>query len=298
MDKLRAITVFRRVIELGSFKAAAEDLNLSKAAISKNINELEQYLQSPLINRTTRKMHITENGQRYYNHVRNILDELSDADMSIIESSHQPRGLIKVSVPMSVGLLKINPAVCEFMRLNPEISVELIMNDHYVDLVEQGLDIAIRGGAELDTSSLKSRKLLDLNRVLCASPHYIAQAPVLESPDDLSFQHCLVYSLSSSPTQWTFSHIADTRTKAIDLARGSYTVNNGLALKQAVEAGLGIVLTPEIFVKAEIANGKLVSLLPQWQAQTHALYAVYPFHKEKSLKVRAFIDYLVEYFAP
>ena len=111
MDKLRAITVFRRVIELGSFKAAAEDLGLSKAAISKNINELEDYLKSPLINRTTRKMHITENGQLYYNHVRSILDDLTNADLSIMESSHHLRGLIKVSVPMSVGLLKINPAV-------------------------------------------------------------------------------------------------------------------------------------------------------------------------------------------
>lgn len=149
MDKLRAITVFRRVIELGSFKAAAEDMGLSKAAISKNINELEDYLKSPLINRTTRRMHITENGQRYYDHVRTILDELSHADLSIIESSHQLSGLIKVSVPMSMGILKINPAICEFMQLHPEVSIEVILNDHYVDLVEQGLDVAIRGGGRI-----------------------------------------------------------------------------------------------------------------------------------------------------
>ena len=176
MDKLRAITVFRRVIELGSFKAAAEDMRLSKAAISKNINELEDYLKSPLINRTTRRMHITENGQRYYDHVRTILDELSHADLSIIESSHQLSGLIKVSVPMSIGIVKLNPAICEFMQLHPEISIEVMLNDHYVDLVEQGLDVAIRGGGALQNSSLKSRKLVDMKRVLCASPKYIEQA--------------------------------------------------------------------------------------------------------------------------
>lgn len=295
MDKLRAITVFRRVIELGSFKAAAEDMGLSKAAISKNINELEDYLKSPLINRTTRRMHITENGQRYYDHVRTILDELSHADLSIIESSHQLSGLIKVSVPMSMGILQLNPAICEFMQLHPEISIEVIMNDHYVDLVEQGLDVAIRGGGELQSSSLKSRKLLDMKRVLCASPKYIEQAEQLLSPDELNQHNCLHYSLSSSPRHWEFRKKGEK--KAIDLAPSSYVVNNGLALKQAVIAGLGITLTPEIFVDKELKSGELVRLLPEWLAESHALYAIYPYHKEQSQKVRTFIDFLIDYFA-
>lgn len=295
MDKLRAITVFRRVIELGSFKAAAEDMGLSKAAISKNINELEDYLKSPLINRTTRKMHITENGQLYYNHVRTILDELSNADLSIMESPHQLRGLIKVSMPMSVGLLQLNPAVCEFMILHPEISVEVIMSDQYVDLVEQGIDVAVRGGGELKNSSLKSRKILDMKRVLCASPSYLINAKELTSPDDLIFQNCLIYSLSSSPRHWVFRK--QDEVKAIDLASTTYAVNNSLALKQATLAGLGITLTPELFIKKELASGELIKLLPTWEADKHALYAVYPYHKEQSQKVRTFIDFLIEYFS-
>ncbi|NRA82493.1 MAG: LysR family transcriptional regulator [Gammaproteobacteria bacterium] len=294
MDKLRAITVFRRVIELGSFKAAAEDMALSKAAISKNINELEDYLKTPLINRTTRKMHITENGQVYYNHVRSILDDLSQADLSIIESSHRLRGTIKISMPMSLGVLQINPAVCEFMRLNPEISVEISMVDQYVDLVQNGLDVAIRGGGELKNSSLKFRKLLELKRVLCASPEYLERADKLVSPDDLYSHNCLVYSLSSSPRHWVFRNAGTV--KAIDLAPGTYVVNNGLALKQATQAGLGIILIPELFVKKEIESGELISLLPKWKAESHSLYAVYPYHKEQSQKVRAFIDFLVDYF--
>jgi len=295
MDKLRAITVFRRVIELGSFKAAAEDMGLSKAAISKNINELEDYLKSPLINRTTRKMHITDNGQRYYDHVRTILDELANADLSIMESSPQLSGLIKVSMPMSIGLLQLNPAVCDFMKLHPEISIEVIMSDQYVDLIEQGIDIAIRGGGELKNSSLKSRKLLEMKRVLCASPNYMENAEALTSPDDLCLQNCLIYSLSSSPRHWIFRN--QTETKAIDLLPSSYVVNNGLALKQATLAGLGITLTPELFVNKELASGELIRLLPSWQADKHALYAVYPYHKEQSQKIRTFIDFLIEYFS-
>lgn len=294
MDKLRAITVFRRVIELGSFKAAAEDMALSKAAISKNISELEDFLKTPLINRTTRKMHITENGQHYFNHVCAILDDLSNADLSIIESSHRLRGKIKISMPMSLGVLQINPAVCEFMQLHPEISVEVTMVDQYVDLVKDGIDVAIRGGGELKNSNLRFRKLLDLKRILCASPKYIEHAKELISPSDLCLHNCLVYSLSSSPRHWVFSHLD--KTEAVDLTPGSYVVNNGLALKQAVQAGLGISLTPELFVEKEIESGELVNLLPEWKAQSHALYAVYPYHKEQSQKVRTFIDFLVDYF--
>jgi len=295
MDKLRAITVFRRVIELGSFKAAAEDMGLSKAAISKNINELEDYLQSPLINRTTRKMHITENGQRYYNQVRAILDELTTADLSIMESSYQLRGLIKVSMPMSVGLLQLNPAVCEFMRLHPEIAVEVIMSDQYVDLVEQGIDVAIRGGGELKNSSLKSRKILDIKRIICASASYLESAEKLESPDDLSNQNCLIYSLSASAMHWVFRK--QEQVKAIDISSSYYAVNNGLALKQAALAGLGITLIPELFVSKELESGALTRLLPSWKADKHTLYAVYPYHKEQSQKVRTFIDFLINYFA-
>lgn len=295
MDKLRAIAVFRRVIELGSFKAAAEDMNLSAAAVSKNINELEDYLKSPLINRTTRKMHVTENGRLYYNYVCTILDELANADLSIIESVDHLKGLIKLSVPVSIGLLRINPAVCEFMRLYPEVSVEVIMSDRYDDLVENGLDVAIRGGGELKESSLKSRKLLDLKRVLCASPDYVRDFGKLGGPDDLVHHNCLVYSLSSSPRRWVFRN--DSEVKSIDFALGSYVVNNGLALGQAALAGLGIIMVPEIFVEDDIREGKLVTLLPEWVADSHALYAVYPYHKEQSKKVRALIDFLVGYFS-
>ncbi|MGF1878694.1 LysR family transcriptional regulator [Photobacterium frigidiphilum] len=294
MDKIRALNVFRRVVELGSFKGAAEDLNLSKAAISKNINELEDYLQSPLINRTTRKLHITENGQLYYNQVCNVLDSLKHADLSVIESSHTLKGSLKISAPMSLGIIEINPIVCAFMALNPELSIELVMSDQYIDLIEQGVDIAIRGGGELNNSSLRSRKLIDMRRVLCASPHYLAQSEPLTTPDDLIKHKCLIYSFSSSARRWLFKN--QDQIKEVELSQGAYVVNNGLALKQTACLGHGIILIPRLFIRDELEKKELVEVLPEWKAGNHSLYMVYPYHKEQSHKVREFIDFVVNHF--
>lgn len=294
MDKLRALTVYRRVIELGSFKAAADDLNLSKAAISKNIYELEDYLQSPLINRTTRKLHVTEQGRSYYQQICHVLDSLAQADLSVLEASDSLRGSLKISVPMSLGLLEINPLVCDFMKQHPDLAVELVMNDHYIDLMEQGVDIAIRGGAALADSSFRSRKLTDLKRVLCASPDYLEKSPPLVTPEDLSKHHCLVYSLSSSSRRWSFKKQQERLD--IELPAGRYVVNNSLALAQTAKLGHGIALLPEYFVKQALAQGELQQVLSDWQAEEHSLYIIYPYHKEQSQKIRAFIDFIVQHF--
>jgi DNA-binding transcriptional LysR family regulator len=294
MDKLRALTVYRRVIELGSFKAAADDLNLSKAAISKNICELEDYLQSPLINRTTRKLHVTEQGKSYYQQICHVLDNLVQADLSVLEASDSLRGSLKISVPMSLGILEINPLVCAFMNQHPDLAIELVMNDHYIDLMEHGVDIAIRGGATLADSSFRSRKLADLTRVLCASADYLAKSAPLVTPEDLHKHQCLVYSLSSSARRWSFKK-QDQRLD-IELPTGRYTVNNGLALAQTAKLGHGIALVPEYFVKQALAKGELQQVLSDWQTEQHSLYLIYPYHKEQSQKIRAFIDFMVQHF--
>ncbi|MDR7121998.1 LysR family transcriptional regulator [Rheinheimera soli] len=296
MDKLRALNVYKRVVELGSFKAAAEDLNLSKAAISKNIHELEDYLQSPLINRTTRKLHVTEQGQLYYQQVCHVLDSLKLADLSVMEATQSLRGSLKISVPMSLGIVEINPMVCAFMAQHPGLSIELVMNDHYIDLVEQGVDIAIRGGAVLADSSFRCRKLTELKRVLCASPEYLKRSGPLLSPDDLSAHNCLIYSFSSSARRWSFKKQG--QLSEIELPFGHYVVNNSLALAQTVKLGLGIALLPEYFVKQELAKGELLEVLPEWKAEDHTLYLIYPYHKEQSQKIRTFIDFMVQHFSP
>ncbi|MGF1687428.1 LysR family transcriptional regulator [Photobacterium japonica] len=294
MDKIRALTVFRRVVELGSFVAAADDLNLSKAAVSRNINELESYLKSPLINRTTRQLHITDNGQLYYQQVCNVLDALKNADLSVIESSQRLTGRLTISAPMSLGIVEINPIICAFMQAHPELTIDVVMSDEVMDLIDQGIDVAIRGGGEMGNSSLRSRKLFDIRRVLCASPAYVDQAGALQTPDDIVNHRLLSYSLSSTARRWTFKQ--HDMVKAIDLPPSVYAVNSGLALTQTVCAGHGIALLPDFFVEKELASGELVELLPEWQMDKHALYIVYPYHKEQSSKVRAFIDFVVKHF--
>lgn len=295
MDKLRAITVFRRVVELGSFKGAAEDLNLSKAAISKNIRELEEFLKSPLINRTTRKLSITDSGQSYYHQIRQILDDLSNADLAIRESANSLSGVLRISAPMSFGLTIINKAICEYMKTYPKVEIELVLSDQYTDLVSGGFDIAIRGASTLKDSSLKQRKLLTLKRVLCASPTYLSNHPEIKSPQEIEQHNCMVYSLSSSPTQWRYKKDAETHT--ILIKPGSYVVNNGLALTQAAIAGLGVILTPEMLIRSSLKSRQLVPLLPDIEFESHALYAVYPYHKETSRKLRTLIDFLAEYLS-
>lgn len=294
MDKLRALTIYRRVIELGSFKAAADDLNLSKAAISKNIYELEDYLQSPLINRTTRKLHVTDQGKSYYQQICHVLDSLAQADLSVLDALDSLQGSLKISVPMSLGILEINPLVCAFMTQHPNLAVELVMNDHYIDLMEQGVDIAIRGGAALADSSFRSRKLTDLKRILCAAPDYLEKSPHLITPEDLSRHNCLIYSLSSSARRWSFKK--QEQRQDVELPAGRYVVNNGLALAQTAKLGHGIALLPEYFVKQALAQGELRQVLSDWQAEDHSLYIIYPYHKEQSQKIRAFIDFMVLHF--
>lgn len=295
MDKLRAITVFRRVIELGSFKGAAEDLNLSKAAISKNIRELEEFLQSPLINRTTRNLSITDSGQAYYQQVRHILDDLRNADLAIQESTDSLSGVLRISAPMSFGLTLINAGLCEFMKTYPKVKVELVLSDQYTDLVSGGFDIAIRGAGTLKDSSLKQRKLLTLKRILCASPAYLSNHPDIKKPQELEQHNCMVYSLSSSPTQWTYKK--NTKKHTILIRPSSYVVNNSLALTQAAITGLGIILTPELLVRTSLNSRQLVPLLPDIEFESHALYAVYPYHKETSRKLRTLIEFLAEYLS-
>ncbi|WP_202264009.1 MULTISPECIES: LysR family transcriptional regulator [unclassified Alteromonas] len=294
MDKLRALEVFRRVIELGSFSAAAEDLNLSKAAVSKNINELEDSLKTALINRTTRKLHITESGKAYYNHVSAILNDLANADLSILETSNVLRGTLRISIPMTLGVLKINPIICRFQKQYPNVSIEVTMDDSYVDLLEKGIDIAIRGGGILKDSSLKSRKLLDIERVVCASPEYLAANPKLTEPKDLLSHNCLIYTLSSSRS-WVFTK--GTQTQTVHPKPSSYAVNNGLGLRQAIVSGLGVTLTPKMIVDDAIAAGHVVELMSDWKSENHTLYALYPYHKEQSPKLRTFIDFLASHLS-
>ncbi|MFQ2390194.1 LysR family transcriptional regulator [Aeromonas dhakensis] len=294
MNKITALNVFRRVVEMGTFRAAADDLHLSQAAVSKNINELEAYLGIALINRTTRRLSVTEAGMTYYRQICAVLDGLDAADQSIMAASFTPRGRLRIGMPMSYGLIRLNPLVCEFQRRYPEIGIEVILSDAYMDLVDQGLDVVIRGAGTLEDSTLRAKPLCQVPRVLCAAPDYLKEAGQPAHPEDLKEHNCLRYSLSSSPNKWCFSLAEESL--AVDMRLASFCANNGIALKQAAVQGLGVILVPNEFVASELADGTLVKLLPDWQPDPHALFAVYPFHKEQSPNVRLFIEFIVKAF--
>lgn len=293
MDRFTTLTVFRRVVELGSFSAAAQDLNYSNAAVSKMIKDLEAHLGAQLIVRTTRSLHLTDVGQSYFEQVSDILDSVAAADDTVRSEAGMPRGRLKISAPMSFGLVVVSKLLPRFARKYPEIKIDLVMSDSFVDIIEEGFDLAIRGG-QLADSSLKARKLLDIERVLCASPTYLAEHGSPADPDALVEHACLAYSASASPKVWHLQSGSDQ--KSIALPAG-YRANNSLAVRDAVLEGLGIGLLPELFVTEELARGALINALPAWKGERQALYALYPAHRETSLKHRLLVDFLVEEFA-
>lgn len=199
-------------------------------------------------------------------------------------------------MPMSYGLSRLNPLVCEFQRRYPAIGIEVILSDAYMGLVDQRLDVVIRGAGTLEDSTLRAKPLCQVRRVLCAAPDYLKEAGQPAQPEDLKAHNCLRYSLSSSPDKWCFSR--DAESLAVELPPASFCANNGIALKQAAVQGLGVILVPYEFVTNELADGTLVALLPDWQPDPHALFAVYPFHKEQSPNVRLFIEFIVKAFQP
>ena len=291
MDKLTALRVFRRVVERESFSRAARDLRLSNAAVSKNVRELEEELGAPLIQRTTRRLHLTPVGEGYYQRAVAILDALAEADRSVKDLTTTPRGLLRVASPMSLGLTDVTPAIADFLVQYPDVKLELEMSDRAVDVVREGFDVCIRGGGALADSSLVAKKLTHLQRVVVGARSYIDRAGEPRSPAQLASHRCLVYSLSTSPTRWTFVKGASTKSVDID---GPLRASSSLALVQAAAAGVGLAFVPLLAVRRELAEDRLVTILRDWRGEPQALYAVYPRHRERSHLLRLFIEHLAQ----
>jgi DNA-binding transcriptional LysR family regulator len=291
MDKLTALRIFRRVNELGSFAAAARDLDLSNAAVSKNIRELEDHLGVRLINRTTRRLHLTEAGAGYLNRVSAILEDLGNADTAAASEASGLRGRLKVAAPMSVGLAKVAPAIAAFLVDHPGMAVDLELDDRPADIIGDGYDVAIRGAGRLKDSSLVARLLTRLDRTACASPDYLRARGEPRTPAALAGHDCLIYSLSASPDRWIFRRGKEVQAAAIG---GRLRINNSLALAAAAAAGLGIALVPRFAVAAELARGALVEILDGWRCEPISIYAIYPKQRHESLKVRRFIEHMAQ----
>ena len=295
MDLLAAIEAFVRVAESNSFSEAARRLRLSKSVVSRQVSALEAELGVRLFHRTTRSLTLTEAGRGYFESTSRILEELEAARLAVSHLQATPRGLLRVNAPMSFGFLHLAPALPDFLALYPEVSVDLVMNDRFVDLVDEGFDVAVRIGALVD-SSLVARRLAPVRRVMCASPAYLAARGVPATPDDLRHHDCLSNSNIATLHEWRFV-TADGRPWPVDV-KGRFRANNGDALRIAALRHLGIANLPSFIAGGALQAGTLVSVLDGFTLQDMSLNAVYPHARYLSPKVRAFVDFLAERFGP
>lgn len=254
MDRLTALEVFRHAAELGSFAGASRHLGLSPAAVSKNIGELEAHLGVRLFHRTTRRMSLTEEGSLYYERVVRVLDELEDADGALSAMREVPRGLLRVSAPMTLALVRLSSAIPEFLSRNPELSLDLQLEDRRVNLVKEGFDIALRGSDHLEDSTLIARKLMTLDHVVCGAPAYFERAGVPASPEELPRHACVRFTLSGHANEWTFQK--GNRSIKVPV-QGRYKVASSLAVRDALRAGFGLSLIPRIYVEEDTRRGSI-----------------------------------------
>lgn len=295
MENLADIAVFVKVVASGNFTKAAERLGLSRAVISKYLTRLEARLGTRLLNRTTRRLSLTETGAALYEASRGALAQIEEAEFAISQLQTAPRGRLKVTVPMSFGILHVAPAMAEFLAAYPDISVDMTMEDRVVDLVDEGFDLAVRI-ANLADSSLVAHRFAPSRMTICASPGYLSKHGMPETPDDLAQHNCIVYSYASTPDVWRLTG-PDGKEVAVPV-RGNFRVNNGLAEREAALNGLGICVTPTFYVGTAIRERRLQVVLNGYRAHELTVYAVYPARQYLSPKVRAFIDFFAARFGP
>ena len=291
MDQLAAMRAFARTAETGSFSAAAHRLGLSKSMISRQISALEAELGVRLLQRTTRKLALTEGGQAYLDRCQRILSDVDEANQLVSHLQAVPRGKLRVNGPLSFGIQHLSPMLPRFLRSWPEIHMDMTMTDRFIDLVEEGYDVAVRIG-KLPDSSLIVRRIAPIRRVVCATPEYFATHGKPEIPADLVHHQCLAHG----GVEWRF--ITPDGTPFSVEAGGRFRADNGDVLRQMALAGVGLTYLPTFFVGDDLRNGRLVPVLETFIPQDTALHAVYPAARHLSPKVRAFVDFLAETFGP
>ena len=293
MDKFDAMRAFVAVVDAGSFVGAAERLQISKAVVSRLVAELEEFLGVRLLHRTTRKLSLTPEGDTFVGRCRSVLFEVQEAEDDVSHRSAQARGLLRVNVPVSYGLSHLAALWPGFMKKHPEVTLDVTLSDRVVDLVEEGYDLAVRIG-KLESSTLVSRRLSGTRMILCASPDYIKQNSVPKKPEDLSRHRILAYSLLSSGDHWFFTSAGDAKQKVSVRVAPVMRTNNGDTCRAAALQDQGIVLQPDFLIGEDIQAGRLIELMPEWQAGELGIFAVYPSRRYLPAKVRLLIEYLAE----
>ena len=293
MDRLTGMAVFVKVVESSSFAAAARHFRLSPAMVSRHVHALEEQLGAQLLNRTTRRVSPTEAGQAYYQRVRQVLADLDEADRLAGDLQATPRGVLRITSSQSFGIRHLAPAIADYLALCPEVQIEVTLNDRYLDIIEEGMDLAIRIG-HLEDSSLVARRLAPIRMALCAAPAYIARHGTPQAPADLARHNCLIYTYAASQSEWRF--VDDAGHEHVVRIAGRLQANNGDVLRIAALEGQGVALGPTFILGDDLRAGTLLRLLPGFAPPQVGLYAVYPPSRRLSVKVRSFVDFLVTRF--
>ena len=288
MDLLASMNVFTHVVEAHGFTAASSRLGLSRAAVSKHIAQLEAHLGGQLLQRTTRRISLTEIGQAYYTRCKAILEDVTDAECLVSGLNSEPRGTLRLNVPMTFGIRQIAPLLGRFTALYPHLNIDLSFSDRLVDVVEEGYDLVIRI-ARLKDSNLIARRLAPARLVICAAPDYLEQHGRPHTAEELSSQRCLRYSYASNSNEWRISK--DGREQRIRIS-GPLLLNNGDALCSAAEHGAGIVMLPTFIVGDSIRAGRLERMLEDYECPSVGIHAVYSSSRHLTAKVRTLIDFL------
>ena len=294
MDMPGAMIVFAQVVDSRSFSAAAARLGLSKSAVSKQIAKLEDRLGARLLNRTTRTLSPTDAGQDFYERCLRVAREVEEAERAITHLSAEPRGLLRLNAPASFGREYLAPLVPEMLARWPELRIEALFEDRFVDVVAEGFDLVIRI-TRLQDSSLVARRIASCRRLVCAAPSYLARRGVPRTPVELLQHDCILYSYATDQNEWEFVG-PDGRLETVRVD-GRLRANNAEVTLAALRAGAGLALSPDFIVGPDIAAGRLVPLLTDYENPFGAIYAVWPHNRNLAPKVRAVVDFLVERFA-
>jgi DNA-binding transcriptional LysR family regulator len=294
MDRHQALHCFCRVVETGGFAAAARDLDHAPSVVTKAVQQLEEWTGSRLLARTTRRMQLTEAGERFYAYARRVLDDTDRTIGAIREATGQVSGRLVVAVPVSLTLAFLQEHLHAFHALHPAIELELRLSDRPVDLVREGVDLALRGQGALEDSSLVAVPIFEIRRAVAAAPEYWRRYGKPDHPADLARHNCLPYVLGSDATRWQFDgpdgrHLVE--------ARGSLRADNSLVLISALLRGVGVGLVPRVMMRAALDEGRLETVLEGWQSESRSLFAVYPSREHLPERVRALVGFLRERLA-
>ena len=292
MQDLNAMAIFARVVESGGFSAAARELGISKSAVSKQVSQLEEQLKARLLNRTTRSLSLTEIGRDFHQRCQRIVAEAEEAVLAVNQLQDEPRGTLRLNLPMSFALDHITPLIPEFIKRHPELGMDMDLDDRVIDMIEEGYDMAVRI-ARLPDSSMVARKLAPFRAVICATPEYWKEHGKPTRPQDLSEHNCLQYKYLAGGNEWRFKGPKGPLGVKI---KGTIRANNGSALHSVLLGGLGVGMLPSFIVGDNLKAGELECVLEDWMETDLGIYAVYPQTRHLSTKVRVFIDFLVAHF--